>query len=129
MTLNNEPTPFDRIGETTLMALITEFVEEVKSDVMIGYMFNNIANADLIQREYEFTARFLGNKKIKYSGRPIGEAHRKFNIFGGQFARRTQILKEKLVQFDIDVDIQKIWLNHIEQLRGQVTKQSDTICE
>ena len=48
---------FDKIGETKLRAVITDFYDRVFGDVMIGFMFEGKSTQHLIDREYEFTAQ------------------------------------------------------------------------
>ena len=70
----SRPELFAKIGEAKLRAVITDFYSRVFGDVMIGFMFEGKDRQHLIDREYEFTARFLGGD-VKYTGRPMRTAH------------------------------------------------------
>ena len=87
---------FDRIGPDALRAVLTDFYRRVFGDVMIGFMFRGKDRQHLIDREYELTAALLGAPGVAYTGRPMRVAHAQHAIFGGQFERRLQILRETL---------------------------------
>lgn len=119
---NQPPTLFELAGgETAVRAVIDEFVHRVSADLMIGFFFRNTDLQQLRQREFEFTARFLGATDTPYSGRPLREAHTAHKIMGGQFDRRRQILSEVLVDRGIDPAVQEAWLAHVDQMRAQIT--------
>lgn len=120
-TLNHvaETTPFHRLGAENLWAIIDDFVHRMVSDSMIGFFFWNVDVPALVQREYEFTARFLG-EKLPYSGRPIGRVHRPHKIRGGQFDRRRHILLETMQDHQVPADIQQEWLRHVDAFRIRI---------
>jgi hemoglobin len=119
---------FERIGgEAALRAIISDFIDRVFADVMIGYLFSKIDRAALKELEYQHAAEHLGGP-VRYSGRPLGAAHRKHRILGGQFARRKEILRQTLVQHAVAGDIVDAWLAHTEALRGTITNDSDGEC-
>src|ERR1041385_5950326 len=89
-------TLFDRIGPDALRAVLTDFYTRVFADVMIGFLFRGKDRQHLIDREYELTAALLGAPNITYRGRPMRTAHAQHTIFGGQFERRLQILRDTL---------------------------------
>lgn len=114
-------TPYQQLGgEAVLRPLVQDFVRRVVGDMMIGHLFHGVDVALLVERELEFTARFLGAER-PYSGRPMRETHQRLRILGGQFDRRTQILKETLQHYQVPADIQQVWIGHVEHLRPQVT--------
>ncbi|MCB9654142.1 MAG: group 1 truncated hemoglobin [Deltaproteobacteria bacterium] len=116
--------PFASLGgEPVLRTVIHEFVEAMCEDAMIGFFFAGVDRARLKTREYEFTARFLGHP-IPYTGRPIPEAHARHRIFGGQFDRRSQILRATLTKYDIPRAVQDHWFAHLETLRPQVVRSA-----
>jgi len=121
-------TLFDRIGEAKLRAVVDDFYARLVRDVMIGFMFDGKDRALLAAREYEFTAGFLG-ADVKYSGRPIRTAHGHLTIFGGQFERRLQILRETMRDHAVDPDVQRAWIDHTLALRPQVTRDHGSECE
>lgn len=121
------PRPFQRIGAATLRGVVQDFVHRMVRDPMIGFFFWNVDVPTLVQREYEFTARFLGGD-VPYTGRPMARAHRPHRIMGGQFDRRRQILKETLEDHQLPSDLQATWLEHVDRLRGQITQDAAGRC-
>jgi len=122
------PELFDRIGEAKLRAVLADFYDRVFADVMIGFMFAGKDRAHLVEREYELTAKLLGAPNITYRGMPMRTAHAKHTIFGGQFERRLQILKETLAAHAVPPDVQRVWLEHTLALRPQVTHDRGSEC-
>ena len=115
-------------GESKLRAIIDTFVDRVCDDVMIGFFFSQIDRGHLKKMEFQFAAGFLG-ADIVYEGRPLGEAHRKHPIMGGQFARRKKILQEVLEEMNVPESISDAWLVHTEKLRGQITGDAGSDCD
>lgn len=121
-------TLFDQIGPAALRAVITEFYARVFADVMIGFMFRGKDRQHLIDREYELTAALLGAPGVTYTGRPMRAAHAQHTIFGGQFERRLQILRETLRDHAVAPDVQQAWINHQLSLRSQITRDAGSEC-
>src|SRR5262245_17181798 len=96
-----KPRLFDRIGSDALRAVIRDFSDRVFADVMIGSLFQRKDKQRLIDREWEFTARFLG-ADVPYAGRSMPEAHRRVPILGGHFERRVQLLRNTLADHAVD---------------------------
>ena len=122
-------TLFDRIGAPALRAVLTDFYARVFGDVMIGFMFQGKDRQHLIDREYELTAALLGAPDVTYSGRPMRVAHAQHTIFGGQFERRLQILRETLRDHAVDPEVQQAWIDHQLALRGQITRDQGSECD
>jgi hemoglobin len=122
-------TLFDRIGPDALRAAITDFYRRVFGDVMIGFLFQGKDRQHLIDREYEFTAALLGAPGITYTGRPMRVAHAQHTIFGGQFERRLQILRDTLRDHAVDPDVQRAWIDHQLALRHQITRDRGSECD
>jgi hemoglobin len=120
---------FDKIGADKLRAVITDFYSRVFGDVMIGFLFQGKNRQHLIDREYEFTANFLGAPGVKYTGRPMRAAHAASPIFGGHFERRLQILRETMRDHAVDADVQKAWIDHTLALRAQITTDKGSECK
>jgi len=115
-------------GEPKLSAIVDDFVDRCFDDLMIGFMFKR-ASRDRIKRfEYQHAAEHLGGP-VRYGGRPLGEAHGPHRIFGGQFARRRQILIETLRDHDVADDIIDAWIAHQDTLRALITKDQDSNCQ
>jgi hemoglobin len=106
------PELFAKIGHAKLRTVITDFYARIFGDLMIGFLFEGKSRQHLIDREYEFTANLLGGD-VKYTGRPMREAHAKSPIFGGHFERRLQILRETLRDHAVDPDVQEVWIDHM----------------
>ena len=119
---------FDQIGETKLRAVITDFYSRVFGDVMIGFLFEGKDRQRLIDKEYEFTAHFLG-ADVKYTGRPMRTAHAQSPIFGGHFERRLQILRETLRDHAVDPGVAQAWIDHTLALRSQITADKGSECK
>jgi hemoglobin len=123
------PALFARIGEAGLRAVLADFYARVLADVMIGFMFAGKDRAHLIEREYELTAKLLGAPGVLYRGLPLRTAHARHRIFGGQFERRLQILKETLEAHDVDAEVRRVWIEHTLALRPQITHDRGSECE
>ncbi len=122
------PELFARIGEAALREVITDFYRRLFGDVMIGFMFQGKNRQHLIDREYEFTANLLGGD-VKYTGRSMRTAHAQTPIFGGHFERRLQILRDTLRDHTVDGDVQRVWIEHTQALRAQVTSDKGSECK
>ncbi|MFZ1866395.1 MAG: group 1 truncated hemoglobin [Polyangiales bacterium] len=114
-------------GEPKLRAIIDDFVDRCFDDAMIGFLFAR-ADRDRIKRfEYEHAANHLG-APVEYSGRPLDQAHGPHRIFGGQFARRRQILIETLRDHEVPQAVSDALIAHQDSLRGLITKDRDSNC-
>ena len=123
-------TLFERAGgEAGVRQAIDEFVRRVASDLMIGFLFRNVDLKLLGDREYEFTANFLGAGQVQYSGRSLKEAHASHLIMGGQFDRRRQILLEVLDEQGIAADVRTGWLSHVDDLRNLIVRGGQGQCD
>ena len=122
------PILFDLIGSDRLRALVVDFYQRVFDDVMIGFMFIGKNRQHLIEREYEFTAHFLGGPVV-YTGRPIKQAHAKTPIFGGHFERRLQILRNTMADHHIDAAVVASIVEHQQALRALVTGDQSSECK
>jgi len=122
-------TLYDRIGGERLREVITEFYKRVFDDVMIGFMFARADRQRLIDKEWELVAALLGAPGVKYTGKPMRDAHAQHTIFGGQFERRLQILRDTLAEFAVDSEVQEAWIAHTQSLRGQITRARGSECE
>lgn len=118
----------DRIGREPLRAVIDDFYRRIFDDVMIGFLFAGKDRARLAEKEYEFTARLLGDD-VTYTGRTIPEAHARSPILGGHFERRLQILRDTLRDHAVDAAVQQAWIDHTLSLRAQVTKARGSECD
>jgi hemoglobin len=118
---------FDQIGADGLRRVIADFYDRLFADVMIGFLFAGKDKQRLIDREYEFTAHFLG-ADVGYTGRPLRQAHARSPILGGHFERRLQILRNTLSDHQVAPEVQTRWLEHTLALRAQVTADQGSEC-
>jgi hemoglobin len=119
---------YDKIGGDALRAVITDFYDRVFSDVMIGFLFAGKDRQRLIDKEWEFTAHFLG-ADVAYTGRPIRQAHARSPILGGHFERRLRILEETMDDHGVDPEVRAAWVGHTRSLRPQVTADKGSECD
>lgn len=119
---------YAEIGEERLRQIIDVFVDRIFDDRMIGFFFRDADPNRIKALEFQFTARFLG-ADIAYEGRPLGDAHRRHPIMGGQFARRLKILEETLEEYGVPHHIQKAWIDHTESLRPLITRDQGSDCD
>jgi truncated hemoglobin YjbI len=106
-------------GETALRRILGDFYQRVFADTMIGFFFRNQDRAQLVELEYQLTAKTLG-ADIEYRGRSIREAHANHPIMKGQFLRRLRILEETLAAHEVDPAVRKAWLDHSRALEAAV---------
>jgi truncated hemoglobin YjbI len=119
---------YDRIGgEPALRAIVSDFVDRVFDDVMIGFLFRDVDRRKLKELEFQHAAEHLGGP-VRYRGRPLDEAHEKHRILGGQFARRKELLRQTLVAHGVAAEIVEQWLAYTESLRSLVTADAGGEC-
>lgn len=123
------PALFDRIGGDALRAVLVDFYDRVFADAMIGFMFAGKDKARLVDKEWELVAALLGAPDVTYTGLPMRAAHARHSIFGGQFERRLQILRDTLRDHRVDADVQRAWIDHALALRAQITRDKGSECE
>lgn len=121
-------THFVRLGGTRgVQVIVSDFVDRVVSDLMIGFFFKKVPLDRLKQRELEFAINHLGGS-VLYTGRPLQTAHAPHRIMGGQFNRRLVILKRTLHDHKVPPDIISDWLAHNESLRAAITVDGPFAC-
>lgn len=123
-----DPELFERIGAEKLREVITDFYERVFGDVMIGFLFEGKDKQRLIDKEWEFTAHFLG-ADVAYTGRPMRQAHASSPIFGGHFERRLQLLRQAMAANGVDDEVARVWIEHQQALRAQITVDRGSECK
>ena len=114
-------------GEDKLRQIISDFVDRVYGDTMIGFFFRGVDPVRIKELEFQHAAVFLG-ANLRYEGRPLPAAHKKHRIMGGQFARRKRILQEVLAAHGVVAHIASAWLAHTESLRAAVTRDGVGVC-
>jgi hemoglobin len=122
-------TPFEQLGgEIRLRRIVSDFIDRVFADRMIGFFFHHADKKRIKEMEYQLAAEFLG-AAVKYQGRPLDQVHAKHPIMGGHFARRKQLLKETLEFHAVPETIKGAWLQHTEDLRALITAQPGSACD
>ena len=119
---------YEEIGPERLREVIDVFVDRIFDDMMIGFFFRNADRRRIKELEFQFTARVLG-ADIEYEGRPLEQAHAPHPIMGGQFARRLQILRETLDEYQVPQAVRTAWLDHTESLRSLITRDRGSDCD
>jgi hemoglobin len=127
--ISRGPELYAKIGGAKLREVITDFYARIFPDVMIGFMFEGKDRARLIEMEWQLAASILGAPDVKYTGKPIRTAHAQTPIFGGHFERRLQILRETMRDHHVDPDVQRVWIEHTQALRSQVTSDKGSECK
>lgn len=116
---------FEQIGgEARLRAIIDRFLDRVFADPMIGFLFAGVDQRRVRDKEYEFAAAHLG-ADVKYTGRPLPQAHRPHPVLEGHFMRRLQLLEETLAEFELPPDVVEHWVTHTQRLKSSVTQPGD----
>lgn len=119
-----EPSLFDRLGgEAVLRPLVADFIVRLCSDQMIGFLFAGVDRPRLIEREFQMTARMLG-ADVPYEGRPLPEAHARFQVMDGQFARRRLLLMQTMRDHGAPEDITRTLIAHTDRLRPLLVADS-----
>jgi hemoglobin len=121
------PTAYERIGPDALRVILEDFYHRVFADPMIGFLFSGSDRERLVQKEWELSAAMLGGP-VRYTGRPMRQAHARSPILGGHFARRQQILRETLTDHGVADEVAAEWLRHNDRLRPQVTADAGSEC-
>lgn len=125
----NEISLFEQLGgEPKLRAILDTFIDRVFADRMIGFFFRNADPARIKDLEYQLAASFLG-ADIEYQGRPLATAHANHPIMGGHFARRRQIFKETLENYQVAEGIKEALLSHTDRLRPLITPEAGSSCD
>ncbi len=116
-------------GQAGIETVVRAFYARVFDDLMIGYLFRRVDRERLILVETEFAARALGATSVRYTGRPLREAHAAHRIQGGQFDRRSTLLRETLLACGVSEPVRAAWLAHTEALRALITADGPSICQ
>ena len=115
-------------GEAAIRAVITTFYDRVFDDIMIGFFFRDADKGRLIDKETELAARMLGGH-VRYSGKPLRQAHSKHPIMGGHFERRLQLLREAMAAHKLPQSVRDAWVEDTRRLRDQVTGYQGSHCD
>jgi len=121
-------TDFERLGgDARLRRVLSDFLERIRKDVMIGFHFQGVDFVRLLELELEFARQHLGGPGT-YGGRPLHAAHAGHRILGGHFDRRLRLLEQTLEDHGVPSDITQRWLSHTRSLRSQITRDEDGAC-
>lgn len=114
-------------GPQSLEKIVTDFYDQVFSDVMIGFFFFGKNKKHLIQKEIELISELLGGPE-NYQGVELEKAHRHLKIFKGHFDRRVQILKETLEKYSVPKEVKEVWLTHSKRLHDKIISKNSIEC-
>ncbi len=114
-------------GEAALRSLLEDFYARVFDDAMFGFFFRSASRERLVQKELELALQQLG-ADVEYTGRPLRAAHAVHRIFGGQFNRRLQILRETMADHGLPQDVQERWIEENLALRASITDNAAGEC-
>ena len=105
-------TSFERLGGADgVHAIVTDFVARLVKDPMVGFFFARVREERLVELEYAYAAEHLGGP-VTYTGRPLQQAHRRFGIGAGHFARRRLLLAEVLSAHGAPLADARAWIAH-----------------
>ena len=111
-------------GEAKLRVIISDFVDAVSADLMIGFLFASTSLKRLKEFEYQHAAVLLGAPDVVYRGRDLEVVHGPLRIASGQFSRRLSILRDILYKHRVSLPICTVWLAHQEALRHKIVAGS-----
>jgi hemoglobin len=107
---------YQRIGEETIQAVITEFYKRAFVDPIIGHFFHNKDREEITRKQIDFAVSMLGGPK-RYRGRPLELAHAEFTIRKPHFDRRQVLFREVLEAYKLErIEIDE-WLILEDNLR------------
>ncbi|MCB9540631.1 MAG: group 1 truncated hemoglobin [Myxococcales bacterium] len=111
---------YERLGgDDALRAILADFYDRVFADPMIGFMFQGLDKARLVELERQFTARVMG-ADVAYEGRGMRAAHARHPVTRGHFRRRLVLLRQTLEDHDVAPEIIEAWLAHAKRLEAAV---------
>lgn len=114
-------------GELALRRIISDLVDRMTSDLMIGFLFAKVDRQRLKELEFQHAARHFG-ADVAYEGRSLRQVHAPHRIQGGQFDRRLHILRQVLQQHKVAAEVQRAWLDHQESLRHKIVSTGGESC-
>ena len=117
------PTDLQRLGGPPAVKVIMErLVDQMVTDVMIGFFFAKVNVRALKARETAYAISHLGGPA--YRGREIGAAHGALPISRGHFDRRLRLLHEALTWAQVPQDVQGRWLGQQRALLPRLVRAS-----
>ena len=120
----DDQTLFDRLGgEETVERMVDEFYGRVTADTALQPFFEQTSMEKLRRMQREFFGAALGGP-IKYSGRPLNEAHAGKGIKIGHFQRYVDHLLDTLKQFELnDREVDGI-IDHVSAYITDITGET-----
>lgn len=118
------PNLYQELGSQTIREVITKFYSMALTDVLIGHFFFNKDLETLIERQFEFTSRMLGDEKMVYHGKPVPEAHRPFFIGEPHYKRRQVLLRQAMTESGVESSTQEQWIAREDILKPMVIGQA-----
>ena len=110
---------YDQIGHAFIAKAVAEFYKRAFVDVMIGHFFFNSDINHIITEQTSFVSAMLGGPK-SYTGKPLKPAHKPFLIRTVHFNRRQVMMREVLVDLNLEPHLANAWLAVEEQFRNVI---------
>ncbi len=107
---------YDQIGVQKIREVIQAFYDRAFEDSIIGYFFENVDKASIVEKQTKFSVALLGGPK-EFSGQSLHQAHAHLKIRPAHFGRRQVIMAEVLEGSTISPEIAKHWLAVEEKLK------------
>lgn len=107
---------YDDIGKDFIERALTAFYDRAFKDGIIGHFFFGKDQADLTNKQIQFASRMLGGPE-PYRGRAMIPIHRPFQIRKPHFGRRQILLREVLVELELEPRLIDEWLRLEDQLK------------
>ncbi len=122
-------TDFDSVGgEAGLLAILSDFLQRVRRDVMIGFHFQGVDFARLLTLEFEFARQHLGGtgplRRAPPARRSRTSPHSGRALRPPLAPTRTKRWKNHHVPESV---IER-WLSHSRELRAEITGDEAAAC-
>jgi hemoglobin len=121
------PSLYERLGEDSLVAVLTRFYERAFTDPIIGHLFFGRDQEHLTRQQIDFARSFLGGP-MRYRGKPLLHAHRPLPIRPPHFARRQILMAEVMEELGVAPDVSREWLEREETLRPLIMSGDLSTC-
>lgn len=111
-------------GPEGVERIMTIFVDRMRSDFVIGFLFEGRDRERILKHEIELASAHLGGP-ARYSGRPMGVVHRPLRIHRGHFQRRIAVLRKVLTELEVPDDVVERWVAHDASLESVIAEPID----
>ena len=112
-------------GPARLREIIERFYERLFSDLLVGFFFEASDQEKLVESQVDYLLTHLGDHRGRYQGPSIRHAHAGLPITSGHFDRRHQILREVLLEYEVEDSLREAWLSFDLALRPLVVTEGE----